>query len=119
MPWTMTHGFKFTRKSITGVPNESGVFGLYNEEGWVFIESCSNLQEALLRYLDKSLEYFWPDEPNSYTVKICDAAESEEKRDQLILLVLSRPKLTLRQQFHHPWSGSQFNQRTREQAASY
>ena len=85
MPWTMAHGFKFTRKSITRVPNESGVFGLYNEGGWVFIESCSNLQEALLRYLDKSLEYFWPDEPDGYTFEICDAAESEEKRDKLIL----------------------------------
>ena len=55
MPWTMTHGYKFTRESITRVPNQSGVLGLYNEEGWVFIESCSNLQEALSQYLDKSI----------------------------------------------------------------
>ena len=85
MPWTMTHGYKFTRESITRVPNQSGVLGLYNEEGWVFIESCSNLQEALSQYLDKSLESFWPDEPNGYTYEICDAVESEEKRDKLIL----------------------------------
>ena len=86
MAWSAAHGFRFTSASIlTNVPKQAGVFGLYNEQGWVFIGQGSNLQQSLFQCLDKSRQYFWPNEPHGYVFEICNSAECNERRDALIL----------------------------------
>ena len=86
MPWSAVHGFRFTSASIlTNVPKQSGVFGLYNEQGWVFIGQGSDLQQSLFQCLDKSRQYFWPNEPHGYTFEICNSDACNERRDALIL----------------------------------
>ncbi len=86
MPWSAAHGFRFTSASIlANVPRKPGVFGLYNDQGWVFIGQGESVQQSLFQCLDKSRQYFWPDEPQGYTFELCPAADCNLRRDALIL----------------------------------
>jgi len=48
MPWSDIYGYRFSVESLTAnAPDAPGVFGLFNEEGWVFIGKTLNLGHAL------------------------------------------------------------------------
>jgi hypothetical protein len=86
MPWSDTYGYKFTLDSLsTYAPDEPGVFGLFNESGWVFIGKTVNLRHGLNTCLAQKSRFWHDNEPVGFTFEACAIAETDALRDQLTL----------------------------------
>jgi hypothetical protein len=86
MPWSDTNGHRFTLESLSAnAPDTPGVFGLFNERGWVFIGKSLNLRHGLNTCLAQAPRFWHENEPTGFIFEVCSGSECEELRDQLTL----------------------------------
>jgi hypothetical protein len=85
MPWSSPTGYPFTSASIgVRAPDSSGVFGLFDNDGWIFIATSDDIQRSLFLCRQKSREYFLPNEPTGYVFELVSKAASSARRDHLV-----------------------------------
>lgn len=93
MPWQDKTGFGFHRAGIMKhSAEEGGVFGLFRDEGWVFIGYADNIQASLLALLTRP--EFREEKPEGFVFEQWGPERSIRRRDELVLEYY--PSLNLR-----------------------
>lgn len=93
MPWQDKTGYGFTRTGIMSHASEvGGVFGLFRDEGWVFIGYTDNIRSSLLALLTRP--EFQEEKPEGFVYEQWPPERSIRRRDELVLEYY--PSLNLR-----------------------
>jgi hypothetical protein len=81
------HGNRsFTRISIqNNAPAASGVYGLSNSRGWIYIGETDNIQGELLGYLDRPELFGEGERPSGFTYELGSAENRIQRRNQLVV----------------------------------
>ena len=83
MPWQSNNRLFFNESSIeTNAPAESGVYGCWNENNWIFIGDSNDLQKALLEHERIG---FGPHIPDAFTYELWPAEVRRAKAWNLIV----------------------------------
>jgi hypothetical protein len=80
------HGNRsFSRISIQkNAPAASGVYGLSNSRGWIYIGETDNIQAELLGYLDRPEFFPEGERPSGFTYELGSAEHRVQRRNQLV-----------------------------------
>ncbi len=93
MPWQDKTGYAFTHSGIMNhSAEEAGVFGLFRDEGWVFIGYSDNIRTSLLALLTRP--EFQEEQPEGFVYGQWPHERSMRRRDELVLEYY--PSLNLR-----------------------
>lgn len=83
MPFPQQKGNPFTRDSVEKLsPNQTGVYGLYSDEKWIYIGS-GNIRERLLAHLEGNNLCIAANGPTHWVAEITPDTVNREK--QLIM----------------------------------
>jgi hypothetical protein len=86
MPFEQFMPRSFTPVSVrANAPSASGIYGISNAREWIFIGESDNVQDSLLRELQRSDSALLKRGPTGFVFELCDAAERRTRQDRLIL----------------------------------
>ena len=78
-------GFLLTRSSVMrNAPEESGVYGLYSHNRWVYIGHRSNIRKALLEYLSGQMPYVLQWQPSYFVFEPLPYRERIARHKELV-----------------------------------
>lgn len=93
MPWQDPEGFAFDRITIAlHAPNETGIYGLFDGERWVYIDRAENLREALFEHLETRHGGSRGNAARRFGYVVCASAECEERLRGLIMEYQTRDR---------------------------
>jgi hypothetical protein len=81
---------QFTPRSFTPVsvranaPAASGIYGISNARGWIYVGESDNIQASLLHDLQKGGSALLKRFPTGFVFELCSAADRRARRDLLI-----------------------------------
>jgi len=86
MPFGQPVPRPFTPASIREyAPVSSGVYGVSNAGGWIYIGEADNIQEALFSHLQKAGSSLEKWQPTGFVFESCDRTRRTLRLDRLIL----------------------------------
>ena len=86
MPFDHPFPRSFTPFSVREhAPALSGVYGISNQGGWIYIGETSNIQEALLLHLREVNTTLVKQQPTGFVFEVCDRAKRSNRQDRLVL----------------------------------
>lgn len=86
MPFERIFPRTFSAASIgQHAPAASGVYGLTNAAGWIFIGETDNIQAALMEHLQAGPGGTVPQVPSGFVFEECDASKRYGRQDRLVL----------------------------------
>ena len=86
MPWSNRKGFAFSRPSIiTNAPSQSGIYGLYKGQQWIYFGESGNIRERLLADLGGDNDYINRLRPTNFSFELHPENQRVERQNQLIL----------------------------------
>ncbi len=88
MPFNSNHGYRFTEAGIAAyAPRESGVYGIYNNNSWIYIGEAGDMEARLYAHLrgesDQSAR-IQRQNPTLYVFERCDARNRLAREQTLI-----------------------------------
>ena len=85
MPFGRHSGFSFSTVSVRqNAPACSGVYGLSNSRGWVYVGIADDIQAALLGHLSEPDSTSNSNEATGFTFEPCEASRRTERQNRLI-----------------------------------
>ena len=85
MDWAKQDKFPLTRTSVMrNAPEESGVYGLYSPDKWVYIGHKSNIRKALLDYLSGQMPYVLQWQPKYFVFECLHYNERGARLKELV-----------------------------------
>jgi hypothetical protein len=83
--WDEQHGFLLTRTSVVrNAPEESGVYGLYSPDKWIYICQTSKIRKALLDYLSGRIPYVLQWQPKYFVFECLHYKERGARLKELV-----------------------------------
>jgi hypothetical protein len=83
--WDEQHGFLLTRTSVVrNAPEESGVYGLYGPDKWIYICQTSKIRKALLDYLSGRIPYVLQWQPKYFVFECLHYKERGARLKELV-----------------------------------
>lgn len=85
MPFNPFITRSFTVVSVsTNAPAGSGIYGVTNAREWIYIGQSDNIQDSLLRHLQKNDSVLMKEQPTGYIFELCDPAGCSARWDRLV-----------------------------------
>src|SRR5580704_3847266 len=85
MPFARHSGYSFSSISVRrNAPVLSGVYGLSNSHGWIFIQGAENIQAALLDHLTELDPASLFRTATGFTFELCEPGERAHRCSRLI-----------------------------------
>ena len=69
----------------TYAPTASGVYGISNARGWIYIGETDNIQGALLAHLQQLGTSLMKRQPTGFVFEVCDGLRRQDRQDRLVL----------------------------------
>ncbi len=69
----------------TYAPTASGVYGISNARGWIYIGETDNIQGTLLAHLQDLETSLMKRQPTGFVFEVCDRARRPARQDRLVL----------------------------------
>ena len=86
MPFEQLTPRSFTPMSVrANAPAASGIYGIANVRGWIFIGETDDIQASLLHDLRQGGSALLKRCPTGFVFELCDAADRRGRQDRLIL----------------------------------
>jgi hypothetical protein len=85
MPFEQFVPRSFTAGSIQrNSPAQSGVYGISNASGWLYIGESDNIQDALLTHLHKPDSPLMQQRPKGFVFEVCDLKRRMARQSRLV-----------------------------------
>jgi hypothetical protein len=85
MNWDQHTPYALNRTSVLHNAKEvSGVYGLRNENSWIYIGQCPNVQRALLEYLGGKMPYVLQFQPHVFVFEPCLPRNRKVRQRELV-----------------------------------
>lgn len=85
MPFGIHGNRSFTATSVmNNAPNASGVYGLADMRGWIFIGETADIQSELLRHLQYPHPFLKEHPPSGFTYELAPTGQRLQRRDRLV-----------------------------------
>ena len=85
MPFARHSGYSFTAFSVRqNAPASSGIYGLSNAQGWIYIRAVDDIRAALLDHLDERNPTRDFRSVTGFTFELCDTAGRSQRCSRLI-----------------------------------
>jgi hypothetical protein len=85
MNWDQQSTYPFNRTSVLRITSEvSGVYGLLNGNGWIYIGECPNLQRALLECLSGQRPCILQFQPTVFVFELCPPKNRKPRQKALV-----------------------------------
>ncbi len=86
MPWQNPAGYPFNLSTIAkNAPMRPGVYGLFNSEGWIYINEATDLKSSLIDCVKQNDRYFPEKSPEGFVFEVLPRSECPPRRNELIL----------------------------------
>ena len=88
MPWANPNGYWLNARSINShAPAQSGVYGLYKAELWIYIGESEDIRARLLQHLNGDNSCINREAPTQFTYELVPAGQRVARKDLLIFLI--------------------------------
>ena len=85
MPFNRHGNRSFTAVSIgNNAPAASGVYGLSDARGWIYVGATANIYAELLRHLREPDALLRANRPSGFTFELCPAEQRVGRRNALV-----------------------------------
>jgi hypothetical protein len=85
MPFSELEPLPFTSVAIEAhAPVASGVYGILNAQGWVYVGEAEDIRAALLTHLQDLGESVMARAPTGFVFEVCDGAARPARQDRLV-----------------------------------
>ena len=85
MPFDNHGNGSFTISSVGDeAPPASGVYGLADARGWIYIGETADIQDALLRHLSNPHAFLRDRPPSGFTYELTSPGQRTVRQDQLV-----------------------------------
>jgi hypothetical protein len=84
MNWDESNPYPLNRTNVLhNTPEASGVYGLLNDNRWIYIGQCPNVQKALLKYLGGKMPYVLQFQPRVFVFDLCSPRNRIARQKEL------------------------------------
>jgi hypothetical protein len=85
MPFNHHGNRSFTSVSIdNNAPAASGVYGLADSRGWIYVGETANIHAELRRHLANPEPFLKDHRPSGFTFELCPAEHRVDRQHQLV-----------------------------------
>ena len=85
MPFNYHGNRSFTAVSIeNNAPAASGVYGLADAGGWIYIGTAANIKAELRKHLERPSPFLKSHRPTGFTFEFCAEEHRAERQSQLV-----------------------------------
>lgn len=86
MPFEIHGNRSFTVISIgNNAPPASGVYGLANARGWIYVGETADIQAELLRHFEKPHAFLRQHPPSGFTYELSAAGQRIGRQNELVI----------------------------------
>ena len=85
MPWASPNGYWFNARSINAnAPPESGVYGLYKGQQWIYIGESEDIRARLLQHLIGDNSCIGREGPTQFSYELVTAGQGVARQNLLV-----------------------------------